>query len=98
MRALPGIPNEVSPVSKQKLAIAILALITLNFSGFSSSASDDWSQFRGPNSSGVSNETGLPINFGPDQNVVWKTPLPAGHSSPVLTSDRIFVTAHDANK
>jgi outer membrane protein assembly factor BamB len=85
-------------VSKQKLVGAILALVTLTLSGWSSSASDDWSQFRGPNASGVSNETNLPINFGPDQNVVWKTPLPAGHSSPVLTSDRIFVTAHDADK
>jgi outer membrane protein assembly factor BamB len=55
-------------------------------------------QFRGPNASGVSNETNLPINFGPDQNVVWKTPLPPGHSSPVLTSDSIFITAHEANK
>jgi outer membrane protein assembly factor BamB len=85
-------------VTKQKLAITILALITLTISALSSSASDDWSQFRGPNASGVSNETGLPVNFGPDQNVVWKTPLPPGHSSPVLTNDRIFVTAHEANK
>jgi outer membrane protein assembly factor BamB len=26
--------------------------------------------------------------------VVWKTPLPPGHSSPVLTRDRVFVTAY----
>ena len=30
--------------------------------------------------------------------MIWKTALPAGHSSPVLTRDRIFVTAFDATK
>jgi outer membrane protein assembly factor BamB len=61
-------------------------------------ASDEWSQFRGPNGTGVSATTGLPAEFGPTKNVIWKTELPAGHSSPVLTGDRIFVTAHDKEK
>jgi outer membrane protein assembly factor BamB len=61
-------------------------------------ANDEWSQFRGPNGSGVSETKGLPTEFGPNKNVVWKTQLPPGHSSPVLTRDRIFVTAHNNNK
>jgi outer membrane protein assembly factor BamB len=61
-------------------------------------AADEWSQFRGPNGSGVSETKGLPAEFGPTKNVLWKTPLPAGHSSPVLTRDRIFVTAHSNDK
>ena len=60
--------------------------------------SDEWSQFRGPNGSGVSETKGLPTEFGPTKNVLWKTALPAGHSSPVLTRDRIFVTAHNSDK
>src|SRR5918992_2561270 len=56
---------------------------------------EDWVQFRGPNGSGVSVSTGLPEEFGPEKNVVWKTALPPGHSSPVLTRDRIFVTAFE---
>jgi outer membrane protein assembly factor BamB len=59
---------------------------------------EDWPQFRGPNGSGVSVSTGLPEVFGPGKNVVWKTPLPPGHSSPVLTRDRVFVTAYDREK
>ncbi|MFN0122549.1 MAG: PQQ-binding-like beta-propeller repeat protein [Blastocatellia bacterium] len=55
---------------------------------------DDWTRFRGPNGNGVSPATNLPNEFGPDKSVVWKTTLPPGHSSPVLTRDRIFVTAH----
>jgi len=60
--------------------------------------SADWSQFRGPNASGVSAERNLPVEFGPDRNVVWKTALPAAHSSPVLTEDRIFLNAEEGEK
>ncbi len=59
-------------------------------------AAEDWSRFRGPNGSGISTGLNLPRDFGPELNVVWKTPLPFGHSSPILTADRIYVTAlHD---
>ena len=46
----------------------------------------DWPQFRGPNAFGVSDTTGLPTEFGPAKNVVWRTALPPGHSSPVLSA------------
>jgi outer membrane protein assembly factor BamB len=58
---------------------------------------EEWSQFRGPNGSGVSMTTGLPETFGPGKNMIWKTELPPGHSSPVLTNDRVFLTAHKEN-
>jgi outer membrane protein assembly factor BamB len=58
----------------------------------------DWSQFRGPNATGVSDTTNLPTEFGPVKNVVWKTPLPGGHSSPVLSRDRIFLTGFEGNR
>jgi outer membrane protein assembly factor BamB len=54
---------------------------------------EDWSRFRGPNGSGISASTQLPAEFGPDKNMVWKTALPFGHSSPALTRDRIVLTA-----
>ena len=71
----------------------LLASLTLT-----AAAAEDWSQFRGPNGTGVSQTTGLPEKFGPNQNVIWKTPLPPGHSSPVLTRNRIFITAHTKEK
>src|SRR5262249_17374134 len=76
--------------------MALLALPTV-LAGNTSSA-EDWSQFRGPNGTGLSTNTGLPTEFGPNKNVLWKTELPPGHSSPVLTRDRIFVTAHSKEK
>jgi outer membrane protein assembly factor BamB len=53
-----------------------------------------WDRFRGPNGSGVL-ETPLPTEFGPSKNLIWKTELPAGLSSPVLTERHIFLTAAD---
>ena len=52
----------------------------------------EWDRFRGPNGGGVSDEKGLPVEFGPDKNVVWKTELPPGHSSPVFGDEAIFLT------
>ena len=56
-------------------------------------SAEEWSQFRGPNGAGISNSTNLPVEFGPEKNLVWKAELPGGHSSPVFGYERIFVTA-----
>ena len=56
-------------------------------------AAADWSRFRGPNGSGVASDKNLPVEFGTDSNVVWKTKLPKGHSSPVFGDEAIFLTA-----
>jgi outer membrane protein assembly factor BamB len=81
-----------------KNTIRLCALCVILLTASSVLAGEDWSQFRGPNGTGVSMTTGLPTEFGPNKNVVWKTELPPGHSSPVLTNDRIFVTAHSKEK
>ena len=57
----------------------------------------DWPQFRGPNASGVATG-GFPAVFGPDTNVVWKTAVPGGNSSPVLWGPRVFLTAFADNQ
>ena len=58
----------------------------------------DWPQFRGPDGSGLCPSCGsLPAEFGPQKNVLWKTDLPAGKSSPVLSGDRIFLTASEGD-
>ena len=61
-------------------------------------AADDWARFRGPNGTGIAKVTGLPTEFGPAKNVVWKAATPAGHSSPVLAPTRIFMTGIDGEK
>jgi len=79
------------------LAFALLGWLTVG-SGLATAQPESWSRFRGPNGAGISSTTGLPAEFGPAAGVAWKTPLPPGHSSPVLTATRIFVTAHTADK
>jgi outer membrane protein assembly factor BamB len=53
----------------------------------------EWARFRGPNGSGVSESGALPTEFGPAKNVIWKTDLPQGHSSPIIFANRIYLTA-----
>jgi outer membrane protein assembly factor BamB len=55
--------------------------------------SGEWARFRGPNGSGVSAAANVPIEFSPTKNLQWRLPLPAGHSSPILLGDRIYLTA-----
>jgi outer membrane protein assembly factor BamB len=35
--------------------------------------------------------------FGPEQNVIWRTKLPAGKSSPVFADEKVFVTSHEGD-
>jgi len=72
--------------------ITVLAVIALGCQ-----AAVDWPSFRGPNGSGVANSIGVPVNFGPNSNVIWKTPFPAGTSSPILSQDRIFLTGAEGD-
>jgi hypothetical protein len=54
---------------------------------------ENWPGFRGPTRQGASSEKNLPLHWGPDQNILWKTAIAgSGWSSPVVWQDRIFVT------
>src|SRR3984957_13841488 len=58
----------------------------------------DWPRFRGPNGTGVAETAALPDSIGPNKHVVWKTALPPGHSSPVISGDHIFLTAFEGDR
>ena len=58
----------------------------------------DWPRFRGPNGTGVSDTTGLPVEFGADKNLAWRTEIPSGRSSPIVTKERVFLTALEGDK
>ena len=59
---------------------------------------NEWNQFRGPNGSGVADGFALPAEFSSKKNLVWKTPVPFARSSPVVTADRVFLTASEGDK
>jgi len=53
-----------------------------------------WPQFRGPNGTGVSADTGLPTTWSTTENVAWKAELPGrGVSCPVVANGRVYLTA-----
>jgi outer membrane protein assembly factor BamB len=56
---------------------------------------EEWNRFRGPNGTAVSDTTGLPVEFGLTENMVWRTEVPFGRSSPILTADRVVVTGSE---
>jgi hypothetical protein len=72
--------------------MAIVSIVPLGSAG-----PPDWTRFRGPNGSGISNAEKVPTEFGPAQNLLWRLPLPQGHSSPILHGDRVYLTAFRGN-
>jgi outer membrane protein assembly factor BamB len=75
---------------KTELALSLLAIASTL-----SATPPNWPQFRGPNGSGVAEDARPPVHFGAETNLLWKTALPPGHSSPCVWGDRIFLTAFD---
>src|SRR6185436_10531191 len=61
-------------------------------------ANGQWTQFRGPNGSGVNPAAGYPVEFSPSKNVVWKQSVPYGQSSPIVVGGRVFLTASEGDR
>jgi outer membrane protein assembly factor BamB len=79
-------------MTKLASLVRIAVLVTVAFPA--GARASDWPQFRGPNGSGrPANDAPLPAELGPGTNVLWKTALPPGHSSPVVVGDRVYLTA-----
>ena len=61
----------------------------------------NWPRFRGSDGSGVSAFTNVSLTWDEKTGagIVWKSPLPApGHGSPLVWSNRVFVSGGDATK
>ena len=55
-------------------------------------AGEDWPHWRGPTRDGVSGETGLPVRWGTEEGVLWKTEMPAwSGATPIVSGDTIFL-------
>lgn len=81
-----------------RMAWLTVALLVGGLHGSAAAAPPDawWPQFRGPQASGVAaDDKPGPVEFRAE-TARWTTPLPAGHSSPCIWGDRIFLTAYDA--
>lgn len=75
----------------------LVAALSLALSPALSAA--DWSQFRGPNGNGVSDEKNLPSEWSKTKGVKWRAELPGrGPSSPVVVGNRVYVTCSSGNR
>jgi outer membrane protein assembly factor BamB len=69
------------------ILLLILQLVLANAN------TENWPQFRGPNSQGRSSETSVPLAWSATENIAWKPPLPGeSWSSPIVWQDTVFVT------
>jgi outer membrane protein assembly factor BamB len=56
---------------------------------------DDWLGFRGPGGLGISRDKNLPVSWGLDKNLAWKTEMPGpGSSCPIVVGNKIFITCY----
>ena len=70
-----------------------LILFLIGLLGFAVMA-DNWPQWRGMDSNGVSNEKGLPTSWSLEENIAWKVSLPGrGTSTPIVWGDQVFLTS-----
>lgn len=55
---------------------------------------ENWPNWRGNLTNGVSTESGLPAKWSDTENVVWRAGLPgAGISSPIVWGDQVIITS-----
>jgi outer membrane protein assembly factor BamB len=71
-------------------AVALLGLLSAR-----PAAAQEWTRFRGPNGTGVSDAKSVPAAW-TENDFNWRVELPGGgHSSPVIWKDKIFLTSAD---
>lgn len=76
-----------------RLVCAITLGLLASIGAVSAQQTPDWSRFRGPNGSGQAKGDKFPTEFSQTKNMLWRLPLPKGHSSPIIWKDRIYLTA-----
>lgn len=60
---------------------------------FNSEDPDNWPQFRGSGGDGVSYANELPVQWGKELHLKWKTKVPGkGWSSPIIWGNKVFIT------
>lgn len=72
-----------------KLTFTCLALALFPLGAYSA----DWPQFRGAEGDGHYTGKAIPLEWGPDKNVVWKKEIPGdGWSSPIVWKNVVYLT------
>jgi len=71
-----------------------LAIILACFSAVVPLAAADWPAWRGPNGTGSTTETSLPVKWSATENVAWKAEIGGlGVSTPIVSGRYVFVSS-----
>ena len=74
---------------------AAFLLYALSTATATKTFAESWGRFRGPNGSGIAENTGtLPMTWSNEKNLAWKTPVARGSSCPILVKDLIIFTGY----
>jgi outer membrane protein assembly factor BamB len=96
--------NRIFRISAPKIFIGIMhtavrGCIALGFLFFlllPEVSAENWPQWRGPSSNGISSESGLPTRWSASEHIAWTVSLAGlGVSSPIIWGDRVFVTSQE---
>jgi outer membrane protein assembly factor BamB len=60
---------------------------------------ENWPQWRGPYGNGSSGEKGLPVKWGPNENIAWKLDMPSRTgATPIVWGELVFLNVADGDK
>jgi outer membrane protein assembly factor BamB len=75
------------------LILTVTSTILFLLNSLAAAPDNNWPQFRGPGSRGISTNPNLPDHWSATENVAWKTEIPGrGWSSPIVWGDRVFLS------
>lgn len=87
-------PANLKGLSMRSL-FAIVAFFTLSLLTIAATSAQDWARFRGPNGTGFSDATTVPVKW-TEADYNWNVELPGlGHSSPCVWGNKVFVLSAD---
>lgn len=80
---------------KRFVARILPAILLIAASIALAAEAENWPRFRGPNGQGISESTGIPVQFTMD-DLAWSKDLGGtGHASPIVWENTVYVTAAD---
>jgi outer membrane protein assembly factor BamB len=91
--------NRISSLNAALLCAGLLGLLAVGPAVGAESSTPDagsgdrWPQWRGPGGVGVASDSGVPVAWDLEHDLLWKTEIEGrGLSSPVIWGDRLFLT------
>jgi outer membrane protein assembly factor BamB len=71
----------------------LISILLMAFMGLNT-YSQYWPQWRGPDANGIAAPGDYPVEFSPEDDLLWKVELPGkGGSTPIVWEDRLFITS-----